>query len=87
MDIFEAIKEEIALEGLDGITIPTLWLRLGIRQAETKEKFPNLNDNFKEYLWSFCCSLNCIQIYKLPFPRDEPELFDRFDNYFNYYFA
>ncbi|CAB1430020.1 unnamed protein product [Pleuronectes platessa] len=53
MDPWSAVADEVALEGLDGITVPTLWIRLEDRQP----KFPlKLDGCTKELIWRFLVS-------------------------------
>ncbi|KAM6972435.1 general transcription factor 3C polypeptide 1 [Aplochiton taeniatus] len=75
MDALSVLHEEVALEGLDGITIPTLWIRLENRTPH----FPLTLDSYtKDFLWM---ALNCnddLNFYELPKERDDITLFDRF---------
>ena len=49
MDLSHTVLEEIALDGLDGLTLESLWFRL----EHTFPKFPlKLDDKAKAYLWS-----------------------------------
>nr|XP_020499344.1 LOW QUALITY PROTEIN: general transcription factor 3C polypeptide 1 [Labrus bergylta] len=75
MDALSIVADEVALEGLDGITIPSLWIRLECRQP----KFPlKLDDCTKELLWKSLISNTDLTFYLLPRERDDVELFDRF---------
>uniref|UniRef100_UPI0037E74EBE general transcription factor 3C polypeptide 1 n=1 Tax=Semicossyphus pulcher TaxID=241346 RepID=UPI0037E74EBE len=75
MDPLSIVADEVALEGLDGITIPALWIRLEDRQP----KFPlKLDDPTKELLWKSLVSNTDLKFYQLPQERDDVELFDRF---------
>ncbi|XP_045903076.1 general transcription factor 3C polypeptide 1-like [Micropterus dolomieu] len=75
MDPLSIVADEVALEGLDGITIPTLWIRLESRQP----KFPlKLDDCTKELIWKSLINNNDLRFYQLPQERDDVELFDRF---------
>uniref|UniRef100_A0A3Q2Q1G2 Uncharacterized protein n=1 Tax=Fundulus heteroclitus TaxID=8078 RepID=A0A3Q2Q1G2_FUNHE len=48
MDALSIVVDEVALEGLDGITIPSLWIRLQDRKPE----FPlKLDDYTKGFIW------------------------------------
>uniref|UniRef100_A0A1A7X0R7 General transcription factor IIIC, polypeptide 1, alpha 220kDa n=1 Tax=Iconisemion striatum TaxID=60296 RepID=A0A1A7X0R7_9TELE len=69
------VADEVALEGLDGITIPTLWIRLEDRLP----KFPlKLDDCTKEFIWGYLVSNVDLRFYELPREREDVELFDRF---------
>ncbi|XP_035036603.2 general transcription factor 3C polypeptide 1 [Hippoglossus stenolepis] len=75
MDPWSAAADEVALEGLDGITVPSLWIRLEDRQP----KFPlKLDDCTKELIWRFLISNTDLRFYQLPQERRDVELFDRF---------
>ncbi|XP_074545488.1 general transcription factor 3C polypeptide 1 [Halichoeres trimaculatus] len=75
MDALSAVVDEVALEGLDGITIPSLWIRLQARQP----KFPlQLDDCTKEFLWKSLSSNSDLTFFELPQEREDVELFDRF---------
>ncbi|XP_059189576.1 general transcription factor 3C polypeptide 1 [Centropristis striata] len=75
MDPLSIVVDEVALEGLDGITIPTLWIRLEVR----KPKFPlKLDDCTKELIWRFLISNSDLKFYQLPQEREDVVLFDRF---------
>lgn len=67
------LKEEIALEGLDGITFQALWIRLS-EATGTKTIFTN---SFKEYIWKLIKLLPYIQYYELEEPRKDLIPFDR----------
>lgn len=74
MDPLSIVADEVALEGLDGITIPSLWIRLENRQP----KFPlKLDDPTKELLWKSLVSNPDLKFYQLPHERDDVVLFDR----------
>ncbi|KAK4004162.1 hypothetical protein OUZ56_005907 [Daphnia magna] len=55
------ILDEIALEGLEGLTISTLWIRL------TKRKnFPiALDDQSKRFIWKIICKNDAVEMFKL----------------------
>ncbi|XP_044044024.1 general transcription factor 3C polypeptide 1 [Siniperca chuatsi] len=75
MDPLSIVADEVALEGLDGITIPSLWIRLENRQP----KFPlKLDDCTKEHIWKSLISNTDLKFYQLPQERDDVVLFDRF---------
>uniref|UniRef100_A0A8C9X1D0 B-block binding subunit of TFIIIC domain-containing protein n=1 Tax=Sander lucioperca TaxID=283035 RepID=A0A8C9X1D0_SANLU len=75
MDAFSIVADEVALEGLDGITIPSLWIRL----EDRKPKFPlKLDDCTKELIWKSLISNTDLKFYQLPKERQDIELFDRY---------
>ncbi|XP_034542767.1 general transcription factor 3C polypeptide 1 [Notolabrus celidotus] len=75
MDPLSLVADEVALEGLDGITLPSLWIRL----EDRKPKFPlQLDDCTKELLWKSLLSNSDLKFYELPQERDDVELTDRF---------
>uniref|UniRef100_A0A672YIJ6 Uncharacterized protein n=1 Tax=Sphaeramia orbicularis TaxID=375764 RepID=A0A672YIJ6_9TELE len=77
MDPLSLVVDEVSLEGLDGITIPTLWIRLEDRNP----KFPlKLDDCTKEFIWSSLVNNNELTFYELPQNRDDVELDDRFQD-------
>ena len=77
MDIYKICLDEISLEGLDGVTIPTLWLRLTNRNGGIPVKNFNNADVFKDYLWSFFSQQRHLEFFTLPEDRYEPVLFQR----------
>ncbi|KAM3864620.1 general transcription factor 3C polypeptide 1 [Diretmus argenteus] len=75
MDALSIVEDEVALEGLDGITIPSLWIRLEDRNP----KFPlKLDAQTKEFIWKSIISNTELKVYELPQERDDVVLFDRF---------
>uniref|UniRef100_A0A3Q3AAB1 Ral transcription factor IIIC subunit 1 n=1 Tax=Kryptolebias marmoratus TaxID=37003 RepID=A0A3Q3AAB1_KRYMA len=75
MDSLSIVEDEVALEGLDGITIPTLWIRLENRQPA----FPlKLDDSTKGFIWKCLVNNTDLRLYELPQEREDVELFDRF---------
>ncbi|KAI1896177.1 hypothetical protein AGOR_G00092120 [Albula goreensis] len=75
MDALRILVDEIALEGLDGITISSLWIRLENRNP----KFPlNLDLATKEFLWKSLVCDSDLDFYALPKERGKLVLFDRF---------
>uniref|UniRef100_A0A8C6NY38 Ral transcription factor IIIC subunit 1 n=1 Tax=Nothobranchius furzeri TaxID=105023 RepID=A0A8C6NY38_NOTFU len=69
------VADEVALEGLDGITIPSLWIRL----EDRRPKFPlKLDDCTKGFIWSYLVSNVDFRFYELPQERENIELFDRY---------
>ena len=77
MGLFEVLVEEIALEGLDGITLPTLWLRLEVRSSENTIVLPEQN-KIEPIFWDYLCKHDEMDLYKIPVAREEPQIFDRF---------
>ncbi|XP_077461274.1 general transcription factor 3C polypeptide 1 [Stigmatopora argus] len=78
MDPLGMVEDEVALEGLDGITIPTLWIRLEDRNP----KFPlTLDDGTKEFVWKSLVANTDLTFYQLPTDRDDVVLNDRFKPY------
>uniref|UniRef100_H2Y5T9 General transcription factor 3C polypeptide 1 winged-helix domain-containing protein n=1 Tax=Ciona savignyi TaxID=51511 RepID=H2Y5T9_CIOSA len=75
MDIFETCLNEISLEGLDGVTISTLWLRLIHREHKINV---NLSDDLKNHLWEFLLEISEVEFYQLQHEREDPAIFDRF---------
>lgn len=65
LDYKAILTEEIALEGLDGITLQALWVRLDNR--------PNfkmrLDEGSQEFLWRCVLSIPDLEFYCLPSPR------------------
>ncbi|XP_023257018.1 general transcription factor 3C polypeptide 1 isoform X3 [Seriola lalandi dorsalis] len=75
MDPWSAVADEVALEGLDGITIPTLWIRLEDRLPRFPLKF---DDCTKELIWRSLISNTDLKFYELPEERGDVVLTDRF---------
>lgn len=70
----EAILDEICLEGLDGITLQALWVRLS-------ERFQfELPDHLKKRFWNIAANLKDVNIFSLPEPREDLIPFQRFIN-------
>uniref|UniRef100_T1JE27 Uncharacterized protein n=1 Tax=Strigamia maritima TaxID=126957 RepID=T1JE27_STRMM len=75
-DFISACIDEIALEGLDGITIPSLWLRL-----EKRPKFAIcIDEASKHFLWNRIALRRDIEFYELCEERKPLVLFDRYEN-------
>uniref|UniRef100_A0A667WWE2 Ral transcription factor IIIC subunit 1 n=1 Tax=Myripristis murdjan TaxID=586833 RepID=A0A667WWE2_9TELE len=75
MDALGIVEDEVALEGLDGITIPSLWIRLEDRHPA----FPlKLDTHTKEFIWRSLTSNGDLKFYELPQERGDVVLFDRF---------
>ncbi|KAK9512897.1 hypothetical protein O3M35_001209 [Rhynocoris fuscipes] len=75
-DYITDILEEIALEGLEGITIEALWTRLTVRPHFILR--PE-NDDIKSFLWRSIVLLAQVEFYMLPEPRKPLILFNRTD--------
>ncbi|XP_016329030.1 general transcription factor 3C polypeptide 1-like [Sinocyclocheilus anshuiensis] len=75
MDPLDAVLDEVALEGLDGISIQTLWLRLRSRQPELGL---NLDPLSQQFIWSCLIRTAEIRFYLLPENRRAVTLHDRF---------
>lgn len=74
LDPLAAVLDEVALEGLDGITIETLWLRL-----ENRQEFGlTLDQLTRRFIWTSVSRAAEIRFYLLPEPRGPVTLHDRF---------
>ncbi|XP_069672695.1 general transcription factor 3C polypeptide 1 [Periplaneta americana] len=71
-----SIIDEIALEGLDGITIEGLWLRLADRPHFTCV----LDDNSKSFFWNVIRQIEDVEMYELPVARSPLVIFNRYDH-------
>ncbi|XP_066261797.1 general transcription factor 3C polypeptide 1 [Euwallacea similis] len=65
-NLIYTIFDEIALEGLDGITLEALWKRI-----QHSFKLANLPLNLKATVWSLICLNKDIKLFKLPTERDK----------------
>lgn len=78
-DIKSIVFDEIALEGLDGITIESLWIRL----KDSNFKLLNLDDlNSRFYIWKNVIlkfANNNFKFYELPEERQPIQIFNRYD--------
>uniref|UniRef100_A0A8C7I506 B-block binding subunit of TFIIIC domain-containing protein n=1 Tax=Oncorhynchus kisutch TaxID=8019 RepID=A0A8C7I506_ONCKI len=75
MDPLDIVMDEVALEGLDGVTILSLWIRLEKRNPV----FPrNLDSCTKEFIWKSLVSNHEVDFYELPQERADVVLVDRF---------
>ncbi|XP_074101473.1 general transcription factor 3C polypeptide 1 [Cotesia typhae] len=74
-NLVNLVIDEIALEGLDGITLDTLWIRLGGRLQIQDEFSPA----FKEQVWTICTSSRGINFYILETPRAPLIVYDRYE--------
>ncbi|KRY73409.1 General transcription factor 3C polypeptide 1, partial [Trichinella pseudospiralis] len=64
--VAEACVDEIALEGLDGITLNSLWVRLRTRLG----LYLRVDDLVKQYLWNCILQNKELSFYTLPKPRE-----------------
>ncbi|CAG5928749.1 unnamed protein product [Menidia menidia] len=75
MDALSIVTDEVALEGLDGITIPSLWIRL----KNAQPKFPLKLDSYtKEFIWKSLVNNTELSFYELPQEREDVKILDRF---------
>lgn len=75
-DFHECCVDEIALEGLDGITLEALWTRL-----QNRPRFPlAIDDASKEFIWRSLIPEQRLQFYKLPEPRVKLVIYDRYQH-------
>ncbi|XP_053333038.1 general transcription factor 3C polypeptide 1-like isoform X1 [Clarias gariepinus] len=78
MDALAVVLDEVALEGLDGITLSSLWVRLQTRQPPFTL---SLDPRTRDYLWRFLVSSHeQVDFYLLPQDRPPVILYDRFQN-------
>ncbi|XP_051878324.1 general transcription factor 3C polypeptide 1 [Pristis pectinata] len=76
MDPVSALLEEVALEGLDGITLSTLWFRLDSRIPT----FPlQLDPATRQFLWEALVSNPEVEFYELPERRPPLVFYDRYE--------
>ncbi|XP_073716207.1 general transcription factor 3C polypeptide 1 isoform X4 [Misgurnus anguillicaudatus] len=75
MDPLYAVLDEVALEGLDGISIQTLWMRLRMRQPEFGLNLDPLTQNF---IWTYLSRTPEVRFYLMPEPRKHVTVYDRF---------
>jgi len=74
MEPLSIVEDEVVLEGLDGITLPSLWLRL----EDRKPAFPlKLDDLSKDFIWKSLIGNTDLRFYQLPKKRDDVVLSDR----------
>ena len=60
-DYLHQIQDEICLEGLDGITLQGLWIRLSERPRYSH----GLSQQAKQFVWECILGLEEISFYKL----------------------
>ncbi|XP_012253071.2 general transcription factor 3C polypeptide 1 isoform X2 [Athalia rosae] len=75
INIVDIVIDEIALEGLDGITLEALWQRLSLRLQEP----PPLAKAFMEQVWAICVEVDGVDYYELKIPREKLVIFDRYE--------
>ncbi|KAM5153267.1 general transcription factor 3C polypeptide 1 [Mantella aurantiaca] len=76
MDTLEAVLDEVALEGLDGVTVPALWLRLHVRVPS----FPLLLDAAtKQLLWQSLLRHQELDFCELPEERKPLVIANRYE--------
>ncbi|XP_047490563.1 general transcription factor 3C polypeptide 1-like isoform X2 [Penaeus chinensis] len=72
------LEDEIALEGLDGITLEALWTRL--KQRPNFEGNMPIDSDSKAFLWSLIVQDEEISLFQLPTPREKLEIFNRYEH-------
>ncbi|XP_037803043.1 general transcription factor 3C polypeptide 1-like [Penaeus monodon] len=72
------LEDEIALEGLDGITLEALWTRL--KQRPNFEGNMPIDSDSKAFLWSLIVQDEEISLFELPTPREKLEIFNRYEH-------
>uniref|UniRef100_A0A8C3Y786 General transcription factor IIIC subunit 1 n=1 Tax=Catharus ustulatus TaxID=91951 RepID=A0A8C3Y786_CATUS len=76
MEPLWALLDEVALEGLDGITAAALWQRLAARSPP----FPlPLEPDTQQLLWAALSAQPDVRFYLLPRPRPPLRLHDRYE--------
>ncbi|XP_036134876.1 general transcription factor 3C polypeptide 1 isoform X1 [Molossus molossus] len=76
MDALESLLDEVALEGLDGLSLPALWSRLETRVPP----FPlPLEPYTQEFLWRALATHPGISFYEEPRERPDLQLQDRYE--------
>ncbi|XP_075420767.1 general transcription factor 3C polypeptide 1 isoform X2 [Tenrec ecaudatus] len=76
MDALESLLDEVALEGLDGLSLPALWSRLETRAPP----FPlPLEPYTQEFLWRALATHPGISFYEEPRERPDLQLQDRYE--------
>lgn len=75
LDYTATILDEIALEGLDGITLQGLWVRLGACPY-----FPmTIDHDSQKFIWEIVKRFEEVEMYELPTERSPLVLFNRFE--------
>ncbi|XP_054713657.1 general transcription factor 3C polypeptide 1-like [Uloborus diversus] len=76
LDFMSSLLDEIALEGLDGITLAMLWERL-----QHRPHFPlALDDDSKVFLWECIAVHKEVEIYELLQPRQFVPIYNRYEH-------
>ncbi|NXX39048.1 TF3C1 factor, partial [Tricholaema leucomelas] len=76
MEAFWLLLDEVALEGLDGVTPSALWQRLATRLPP----FPlRLEPATQQLLWAALCAQPDVRFYLLPRARPPLRLHDRYE--------
>ena len=75
-DYLHQIQDEICLEGLDGITLQGLWIRLSERPRYSH----GLTQQAKDFVWECILGLEEISFYKLHQSRGDLVLYDRYQH-------
>ncbi|XP_043286772.1 general transcription factor 3C polypeptide 1 [Venturia canescens] len=75
MNLVDCVIDEIALEGLDGITLEALWDRLALRFHEKVAP----SKGFKEQVWYICLHVRQLSFFLLEKERDKLIIFDRYE--------
>lgn len=68
----QVIIDEIALEGLEGISCDLLWRRVGKRFSA------GITEKMKARYWGFITNNNSLSFYQIPEPFPQIEIIDRF---------
>ncbi|XP_054016236.1 general transcription factor 3C polypeptide 1 isoform X1 [Hylaeus anthracinus] len=75
MNLVDLIIDEVALEGLDGITIEALWSRLAQR---LHNPLP-FSKPFMVQIWSICVQIREFGFHELETPREPLVIYDRYE--------
>ncbi|XP_031843956.1 general transcription factor 3C polypeptide 1 isoform X2 [Nomia melanderi] len=75
INLVDLIIDEVALEGLDGITLQALWLRLA---QGLNNSFP-LPKPLMIQIWSICIEIREFEFYELKTAREPLVIYDRYE--------
>ncbi|GBM50717.1 General transcription factor 3C polypeptide 1 [Araneus ventricosus] len=75
-DFVSGLLDEVALEGLDGITLEMLWQRLRDRSSFA---IP-VDEDSKIFFWKIVAMHKDLEIYELPKPRKFYPIYNRYDH-------
>ncbi|XP_008211506.1 general transcription factor 3C polypeptide 1 [Nasonia vitripennis] len=75
LNLVDIVIDEIALEGLDGITLEALWQRLAMRLGDSLP----LKEAFMDQIWDICLIIDNFAYYELETPRENLVIFDRYE--------